>query len=78
MSKNDHWSKTVVNISNSGELVNKSLSIPHHSVQHLPSCLDLLYIYLSESKPDLIAISEYTMMKEELDLLKISNNVSSL
>lgn len=54
-------------------MASKVLSILHHNIQHLPSRLDLLEIVLTDLKPDIIALSEHKMTKEELELLKISN-----
>lgn len=49
------------------------LSILHHNVQHLPSRLDLLEIFLDDSKPDILALTEHKMTREELDILNITN-----
>ena len=54
---------------------NNKFSIIHHNVQHLPSRQNLLEICLSETKPDIIALSEHKMTSEEIELLYISNYV---
>lgn len=63
--------------SSTNKTINGEILILHHNVQHLPSRLDLLEIFLNESKPDIIALSEHKMTVQELELLKISNYVTA-
>lgn len=49
------------------------ISIFHHNVQHLPSRIDLLEIFLNELKPDIVALTEHKMTDEELGILNVAN-----